>query len=477
MAIALKSRLNKIGLKWRIFLAFACFAITAVVVLWILYFILFDGIYHHIRSNQINQTALHIQQSLASDPDTTLANAAENSGLCLHLLDINGNVISSAGTRPYCPLRAIGDHDLAQLLKKARSNGGTYFSKVTLPSHALKNPHSDSKEADLTYLLVKIVPNNGAERVIVIDAAVTPLDTTVSILKTTLICTTAFALIIAALIAALLASQISRPIVRITNSAKGLSEGRFDYEDKSNIPEIADLARTLTDASVEISRTEDLKRQLFANVCHDLRTPLTMITGYAEVMRDIPGENTPQNVQVVIDEANRLTRIVNDMLDISIMQSTTEFEPVKCNITALISEILLRYNKMKELEGYTVNFIHDREAFVMADETRISQVVYNLVNNAIDFTGSDKTVTITQTVSDSSVLIRVSDSGEGIPPEMQQHIWQRYYKSDSNRNRVRVGTGLGLSIVKEALVRHNARYGVESSSSGSTFWFELDLAQ
>jgi len=113
----------------------------------------------------------------------------------------------------------------------------------------------------------------------------------------------------------------------------------------------------------------------------------------------------------------------------------------------------------------------------MADETRISQVVYNLVNNAIDFTGSDKTVTITQTVSDSSVLIRVSDSGEGIPPEMQQHIWQRYYKSDSNRNRVRVGTGLGLSIVKEALVRHNARYGVESSSSGSTFWFELDLAQ
>jgi signal transduction histidine kinase len=132
---------------------------------------------------------------------------------------------------------------------------------------------------------------------------------------------------------------------------------------------------------------------------------------------------------------------------------------------------------MKELEGYTVNFVYDREAFVMADETRLSQVIYNLVNNAIDFTGSDKTVTINQTVSENTVRIEVSDSGEGIPPHMQQHIWQRYYKSDTKRNRMRVGTGLGLSIVKEALLRHNARFGVESSSTGSTFWFELDLAQ
>lgn len=475
----MKNKFCKIGLKWRIFLAFAGFAIVAIMLLWIFYFFMFDSIYQQIRSNQIMEAAKYIEQNLNSDIDTTLANAAETSGLCLHLFDIDGNLIGTSGRRPFCPIHGSDNSFFKKMLTSARDNGGTYFAKHDIPppeSALARNSSRSQSNHAATYLFVKVVGCNGVERVIVIDSAVTPLDATVSILKTLLITVTLLALIIAAIIAGLLASQISRPIERINKSAKGLPEGKFDYEKKSNIPEIEDLANTLTDASVEIARTEDLKKELFANVCHDLRTPLTMITGYSEVMRDIPGENTPENVQVVIDEANRLTRIVNDMLDISIMQSTTEFEPVKLNITNHISEILTRYNKMKELEGYTVNFHYDSEVFVMGDETRLSQVIYNLVNNAIDFTGEDKTVNISQITSENSVRIEVSDSGPGIPAEMQQHIWQRYYKSDSNRNRMRVGTGLGLSIVKESLIRHNARYGVESSSSGSTFWFELDIA-
>ena len=227
---------------------------------------------------------------------------------------------------------------------------------------------------------------------------------------------------------------------------------------------------------MEISRTDDLKRELFANVSHDLRTPLTMITGYAEVMRDIPGENSPENLQVIIDEANRLTRLVNDMLDLSRLQSITTFEPVKCSLTALIEEILRRYNKLRETNGYTVEFVHDGEVFVMADELRLSQVIYNLVNNAIDFTGEDKKVTVIQSENDGWVRVEVKDSSEGIPEDKLPYIWDRYYKVDKEHKRSRVGTGLGLSIVKEALTIHGARYGVISGKGGSTFWFEIKKA-
>lgn len=256
-----------------------------------------------------------------------------------------------------------------------------------------------------------------------------------------------------------------------------MAEGDYNIEyDMGSYREISELSKTLNYTVAELKKTEALQHELIANVSHDLRTPLTMITAYSEIMRDIPGENSPENVQVVIDEANRLTNLVNDMLDISKLQAGVDtLEAKEYNLTAGIKSVIDRYARLVEQYGYKVIFKYaEEDIMVRADEFKIYQVLYNLVNNAINYTGSDKSVIISQIVNGEIVRIEVMDTGEGIPPEELDNVWERYYKADKKHKREVMGTGLGLSIVKNILKLHDARYGVLSKpGEGSIFWFEL----
>ena len=194
-------------------------------------------------------------------------------------------------------------------------------------------------------------------------------------------------------------------------------------------------------------------------------------------MRDIPGENTPENIQIIIDETSRLSELVNDMLDISRIQAGTrkpEFQLF--SITDTVRDTMRRYERLTMQDGYRIDFESNGDAQVFADRGMILQVIYNLINNAINYTGEDKCVSVKQDISDGHVRISVMDTGEGIPEEQLTLIWDRYYKIDKVHKRATVGTGLGLSIVKGILELHNAAYGVQSAiGQGSVFWFELDI--
>ena len=243
--------------------------------------------------------------------------------------------------------------------------------------------------------------------------------------------------------------------------------------------EIAQLSETLNQAAVELAKAEGLQRELIANVSHDLRTPLTMITAYSEIMRDLPGENSPENVQVIIDEAKRLTSLVNDLLDVSKLQAgVMELNLKEYDLTASIESVLARYSKFLEQNGYTVDFEYDRNILVVADEDKMYQVIYNLVNNAINYTGEDKKIIVRQRVAGSIARIEVIDTGEGIAPEELTNVWERYYKVDKNHKRAVMGTGLGLSIVKNVLKLHGLSYGVNSEvGKGTCFWFEISVKE
>ena len=148
------------------------------------------------------------------------------------------------------------------------------------------------------------------------------------------------------------------------------------------------------------------------------------------------------------------------------------------SLTRAVSDILKRYEKLKEQDGYSIVFLADTEAFVYADSVMIKQVIYNLINNAINYTGEDKSVVVKQIINSNKVCISVTDTGDGISKEDLPLIWERYYKVDKVHKRAAVGTGLGLSIAREVLDLHNAQFGVISKlSEGSTFWFELDIVQ
>ena len=201
----------------------------------------------------------------------------------------------------------------------------------------------------------------------------------------------------------------------MTAEAERMAEiGHTAVFEEEGYNETQRLANALNYAVGEISKTERFQRELIANVSHDLRTPLTLISGYAEMMRDIPGENSPENCQYIIDETKRLTTLVNDVLGFS-KYSSDCLEPNfrVINLTESIRATINRYSELVRRYGYVIEFKASENVEIQADEGMILQVIYNLLNNAINYTGTDKTVIIKQTlVSDQTVRISITDSGE-----------------------------------------------------------------
>jgi len=242
--------------------------------------------------------------------------------------------------------------------------------------------------------------------------------------------------------------------------------------------EIVALSDTLNTAALELGRVESLRRELLANVSHDLRTPLSLIYGYAEMMNDFPGDITPEQTKIIMDETWRLTTLVNDVLDLSKMETEMERLDISCfSLTESIIKTTARVEELLRNEDYQIVFEGEDDVLVDADETKIDRAFYNLLINAVNYSGESRTIIVTQQVLAKYVRISITDRGEGISDEDLPYIWDRYYKSGRNHTRAVAGTGLGLSIVKRIIDLHDGSYGVISEmGKGSTFWFELQIA-
>ncbi len=286
---------------------------------------------------------------------------------------------------------------------------------------------------------------------------------------------------IAIIISIFLSSKITEPITKITKKAKKLGSGDTEVTfEESGIKEIDELSEALTQAQMEMVKTDELRRDLMANVSHDLKTPLTMIKAYAEMIRDISykdHDKMNEHLGIIVDETDRLTVLVNDILDLSRMQSnadTLNIEPF--DLADNIKTIVNRYQIIKETEKYIINVEMPESIKIKADKKKINQVIYNLINNAINYTGEDKTVTVRVTKHKKYYLVEIIDTGKGIKESEIPYIWNKYYKNDKNHQRNVVSTGLGLSIVKEILELHGYEYGVKSVlKKGSTFYFKIKI--
>jgi signal transduction histidine kinase len=280
------------------------------------------------------------------------------------------------------------------------------------------------------------------------------------------------------LISFLISRRISRPLEDITKSAEKLGEGEYGIVfDGGHYSEISKLADTLTYTSLELAKSDNLQKDVIANVSHDLRTPLTMITSYAEMIHDLSGNDPKKrnaHLQVIIDEAERLNKLVTDFLEISRMQSgVQEITLTLFSLKDLIENTLQSYAGFVEKEGFKLVFISSGKGMIRADAERIKQVINNLVTNAFKYNGRDRTVEVKMFDEEGYVRCEVSDHGIGIPKKDLKYIWERYYRASTNYKRTN-STGLGLSIVKQILLLHGANFGVDSAlKKGSTFWFEI----
>lgn len=311
-----------------------------------------------------------------------------------------------------------------------------------------------------------------------------PIGTTLSIINSVSYICANIILLFACIISIVISSHIANPLVKISKNAKSLIKGEFNMTIRhGEYDEIKTLTENLNAASAEISKTETLRNDLMANVSHDLKTPLTMIKAYAEMIRDLSGDNPEKrlkHLKVIIDETDRLTLLVNDILNLSKLESgVAEINLNVFDFSQLLKDIISRFSLMDGTRDYTVAPDVEDGIEIMADQQKIEQVVYNLVNNAINYIGEDKLVAVKLSRGENGMSrFSVSDHGPGIPKEQIPYIWERYYKVDRSENYKRVvkGTGLGLSIVKEIFTVHGFNFGCDSvEGKGSTFWFEFPV--
>ena len=468
------------------------FVVILLVVLWLLQICYLDSFYKFISTKtaeRVREQAIGLVLTGDEGIESELDLLAAKNNLAVYVTDYRGEPLYNAEYIATSRLNTLPKEAFDRFYKEAKENGGSteisikgkeafFFRKkprMDMPPEFVQNHGQETAES---VIFIDILEVEGKEQVLFLNCLLTPVDATVGTLKIELVCISILMLGLALVLAFIISKHISRSMIRVNTSAKELAKGNFDvvFEGK-DYKEIAELSEILNHAAKELGQTEKLRRELIANVSHDLRTPLTMIIAYAQAMQDLPGENTPENIQVVIDEANHLANLVNDLLDLSKLQSGVMTKESRCfDFTASIHSVLQRYNKLIEQEGYRIIFASDTSVMVDGDEYKLCQVIYNLVNNAINYTGEDKKVFVRQIVKAKNVRIEVEDSGEGIAPEDIPYVWERYYKTDKNHKRAVSGTGLGLSIVKNILELHDSVYGVESQTGkGSIFWFEFEM--
>ena len=320
------------------------------------------------------------------------------------------------------------------------------------------------------------------EAYVVICNYLQPIGTTVSIFTRQFFFVGIIMIVLTVFMSIIFSNRISKPIIRMNQSAKELPQGKFSADiGKNDYAEIKQLASTLTSASKEIAKSDDLRRELMSNISHDLRTPLTMIKAYAEMIRDLSGDNPEKrerHLKVIIDETDRLSSLVTDILDLSKLQAgVAEMHLETFNFSARLSGVISRFDIMKENDGIIIDLRAEDDIMITADITKLEQVVYNLINNAVTYTGDDNTVIVKLFRKENGMVrFEVEDHGEGISPENLPYIWDRYYKvseRNSTHKRAKMGSGIGLSIVKNVLAQHRFQFGADSvQGKGSTFWFE-----
>ncbi len=483
-----KPSLKHLSIKFKLPFYLLIFDLVMIVFLWTFEVICFENIYTYVKKLTLTRAGNQIVEEVDKmHADKLIEKVTRENDVCVTVTDENGTPIFTGINSRDCVSSISLDNFLVRVYT-AKQHGGIYVNEFNK-----EEPFFDINASNPTSIKFKqrtrlirqinytgIAVHDDKTYIVLLDATLTPLGSTTSLIRRILILVTALMAVVAIILGWWLSKQITWPLLEISKQAKQLAKGDYDSSQTvDGYKEIHELSITLNQAAEDLKQVEKLRNELIANISHDLRTPLTMISGYAEMMRDLPGEASTENIQVILDETNHLSRLVNDVLDLSKLRSgAAELKTSRYSLTASIQKILERLQALSEAEGYRLSFEADCSVMIDADELKISQVIYNLCTNAISYTGADKKVFVRQVVSNQRVRIEIKDTGVGIAKDELDKIWERYYRTNNDHIRAKIGSGLGLSIVRQILDIHHAEYGVSSElNQGTTFWFELPIAE
>ncbi|MEO8356709.1 MAG: ATP-binding protein [Chloroflexota bacterium] len=286
----------------------------------------------------------------------------------------------------------------------------------------------------------------------------------------------------ALLVSLLLSRRIVAPIRTLTDASLQIAEGHYDKRVAVNgSDEIAQLATRFNQMATQLEQVETMRRQLIGDVTHELRTPLTSIKGYMEGLVDGVLPTTPETFNEIRREADRLARLVDDLQELSRVEARAYSLDVRSvAVSNLVQTTVKRLSPQATAKRIALHSSLPADLPpVLADEDRITQVLVNLVANAIQYTPEGGNVTISAARQSDKVLISVKDSGIGIPPEHLPNLFTRFYRVDKSRSRqAGGGSGIGLTIARHLVEAHGGQIWAESrgQGQGSTFVFSLKIA-
>ncbi len=459
------------SLTMHIWLYLASFLTIILAFLWILQVLFFDTYYENRTTKLIEKIAIKTKIYYKSERDSSYYDRLSyDNNACIQIIQNTETIYSSNGTRRGC----LYDNDengkitTSYILDFITSGKSRQNYKIVNPALNNDTLISALKLDDNTYSFINV--------------SLEPTDPAIKIIRDELVFISIGVYISSFILAYFISRRISTPILKINARAKKMSKGDLDtpFETNANITEIRELGETLNQTREELSKINETRRDLMANVSHDLKTPLTMIKAYAETARDLNKNNEEKrtdNLNIIIEEAERLNILVNDILELSKSETNmTELSKEDFNLTEEIETIIHRFDYLRETEGYTFIFKNKKPVIINADRNKIGQVIYNLIINAINYTGDDKKVIVDIETFKKYIRVSVTDTGKGIEPEEIDMIWEKYYKSEKKHRRNKIGTGLGLSIVKSILINHGFKYGVTSKKGkGTKFYFDINM--
>lgn len=441
------------------------FNVGIIILFWLLQIMIFDFYYRKYQLDMLTKTINNLENVPEEDIITALEDVAYNNDVCITVTDGVSNVWHFNMKMEGCALR--GNNQSIQNM----------ISSFINSNDTKKTFNFINDEMHISAVMSSLKYHN---KYIFLYSNLKDISMVTTVIRKQLLYLSIMAAIIAIVISVFLSRKLTNPIKKITDKARLLGKGNYDIEfAESDISEIDDLSKTLKEAKIELSKTDELRRDLMANVSHDLKTPLTMIKAYAEMIKDISYKDKKkmgEHLDIIIDETDRLTLLVNDILDLSRLQAGKgeEFQKEKFDLAKEIKQIMKKYEIIKETEKYKFVLDMPEKIIIEADKKRINQVIYNLINNAINYTGKDKMVTIKVTKIKKEYKVEIIDTGKGINKEEIPYIWDKYYKNEKKHQRNVVSTGLGLSIVKEILEEHHFKYGVDSQENkGTSFYFYI----
>lgn len=473
------------SIKFKMWINMMTVVAVLITVIWLLFAVSLQNFYEYAKEGEVKKTQKQY---------ITMLESAENMGLAYDKIMEMGRrsdsfveVYDSDKRLVFSPFMYVAENEIFGRRVPSMDVVTTYAMPSVIQSmeengqrsHTLKLKGRKSEDAS-TIVLINTFENDNRTYYIASRASLVPVRDTRLIFNRFYLLILIIFLVMSLILSFVFAEFVTKPITRISNAAKEVSRGNYDVVVPSTgrKDEMSMLTDDFNNMTKELTKVDALRKDLLANVSHELKTPLTMIRGYAETIRDLTGNNPEKRdkqLDIIIDESERLSELIGNVLDLSRLQAgKAEFTQGTIDLSQMLDSISGRYEIFRE-KGYEFDINIAPGVYTKGDQMRLEQVVCNLIDNAINHSDQSAPIKICLERKDVGYFT-VTNFGDIIEKQNINHIWDRYYRIDKSGKRRVTGTGIGLSIVKEVLSAHGFSFGVTSDAdTGTTFWVKFPL--